>query len=397
VQPEPVILLLWTWPWTSCCRRATREARARSARRAWPSASASSSIRRASGSCSRRSGWSGSWPSGPSSGRRCAAWTGAFACGLLPLPWRRRRARPGRAAAYVPRRAPRFWAYTARVPLGFWLFVDTDGWQGPLRIDDTRYARGLLAARAKAARGAPPAARLHRPLRGGERGRVGPHGVAEPAPPVRGPRTTRSGGPGSFPTVRRWPGTARSRPVPPAFPWPSRAAPRRSSCPSRSWPRPTRSTTSSTSTRCPPRPSSSWARPWPSSAWPSPSRGSVRSPRPRRAAALGVALQPGELALRGLPVAAARAVPPLLGWAGLAARLPAGDRRMGRRPRGRARPASWPARSSSPPSVAAAWGDPSARELRVPLDRGRASRDRARRLGLGAAWPRPRPGCSSTS
>jgi hypothetical protein len=39
-----------------------------------------------------------------------------------------------------------FWAYTAAFPLGFWLFVDTDGWQGPMRIDDTRYARSLRAA-----------------------------------------------------------------------------------------------------------------------------------------------------------------------------------------------------------------------------------------------------------
>lgn len=39
-----------------------------------------------------------------------------------------------------------FWAYTASFPLGFWLFLDTDGWQGPERIDDTRYARELRDA-----------------------------------------------------------------------------------------------------------------------------------------------------------------------------------------------------------------------------------------------------------
>lgn len=39
-----------------------------------------------------------------------------------------------------------FWAYTAGLPLGFWLFLETDGWQGPLRLDETRYARALRAA-----------------------------------------------------------------------------------------------------------------------------------------------------------------------------------------------------------------------------------------------------------
>lgn len=39
-----------------------------------------------------------------------------------------------------------FWAYTAPMPLGFWLFLDTDGWQGPLRVDDTRYGRGFRDA-----------------------------------------------------------------------------------------------------------------------------------------------------------------------------------------------------------------------------------------------------------
>jgi hypothetical protein len=74
-------------------------------------------------------------------------WAAAFALGLLPVglatatgeAW-------SRPAAHVLDQRHGFWAYTARMPLGFWLFIDTDGWQGPLRIDETRYARGLLAA-----------------------------------------------------------------------------------------------------------------------------------------------------------------------------------------------------------------------------------------------------------
>jgi len=79
--------------------------------------------------------------------RPARAWTGAFALGLVPVAaatavgeaW-------SRPAAYVLEERHGFWAYTARMPLGFWLFVDTDGWQGPLRIDETRYARALFAA-----------------------------------------------------------------------------------------------------------------------------------------------------------------------------------------------------------------------------------------------------------
>ena len=81
----------------------------------------------------------------------------AFALGLLPVAvataageaW-------SRPAAYVLEERHGFWAYTARVPLGFWLFLDTDGWQGPLRIDETRYARGLLSAEAEGAGGGRP-------------------------------------------------------------------------------------------------------------------------------------------------------------------------------------------------------------------------------------------------
>jgi len=60
-----------------------------------------------------------------------------------------------RPAVHVLEERHGFWAYTAPVPLGFWLFLDTDGWQGPVRIVDTRYARGLLEAeRADRVRGA---------------------------------------------------------------------------------------------------------------------------------------------------------------------------------------------------------------------------------------------------
>jgi hypothetical protein len=72
---------------------------------------------------------------------------GAFALGLLPVvlttavgeAW----ARP---VAHLLDERHGFWAYTARFPLGFWLFLDSDGWQGPERIDDTRYARSFLKA-----------------------------------------------------------------------------------------------------------------------------------------------------------------------------------------------------------------------------------------------------------
>ena len=72
---------------------------------------------------------------------------GAFALGLMPVVLA---ATLGEAyaapVAHVLDERYGFWAYTARFPLGFWLFLDTDGWQGPLRIDDTRYARAFLKA-----------------------------------------------------------------------------------------------------------------------------------------------------------------------------------------------------------------------------------------------------------
>lgn len=72
-----------------------------------------------------------------SSRRRLAA----FALGLLPVALVTASGEAyARPVAQVLDERYGFWAYTARVPLGFWLFVDTDGWQGPMRIEQTRYA-----------------------------------------------------------------------------------------------------------------------------------------------------------------------------------------------------------------------------------------------------------------
>lgn len=71
---------------------------------------------------------------------------GAFGAGVLPLvfavflgeAW----ARP---AAHELDERHGFFAYTSDLPLGFWLWMDTGGWQGPLRLDESRYAQGLRA------------------------------------------------------------------------------------------------------------------------------------------------------------------------------------------------------------------------------------------------------------
>jgi hypothetical protein len=160
VQPEPVILLLWTISLDRLLR-----ARDEQSLRGFATAGLAFGLGLALHP-------QGLWfllaaltlvavPFMPSLVRRPArGWTLAFALGLLPVAvaaaageaW-------SRPAAYVLEERHGFWAYTARVPLGFWLFIDTDGWQGPLRIDETRYARGLLAAEAQGAvRG--PAGRL---------------------------------------------------------------------------------------------------------------------------------------------------------------------------------------------------------------------------------------------
>ncbi len=47
--------------------------------------------------------------------------------------------------AYVLDKQYGFFAYTSPHPLGFWLYLDSQGWQGPLRIEDTSYQSELLA------------------------------------------------------------------------------------------------------------------------------------------------------------------------------------------------------------------------------------------------------------
>ena len=53
--------------------------------------------------------------------------------------------------AHVLDRQYGFFAYTSPHPLGFWLFVDSDGWQGPLRIEDTTYQKELIARKGETA------------------------------------------------------------------------------------------------------------------------------------------------------------------------------------------------------------------------------------------------------
>jgi hypothetical protein len=152
VQPEPVILLLWTFALDRLL-----QARDEESLRGF----AASGLAFGLGLALHPQGL---WfllaalmlvavPVAPSLLRRPArAWSAAFALGVMPVAlatavgeaW-------SRPAAYVLEERHGFWAYTARVPLGFWLFIDTDGWQGPLRIDDTRYARGLRAAEERGA------------------------------------------------------------------------------------------------------------------------------------------------------------------------------------------------------------------------------------------------------
>ena len=75
---------------------------------------------------------------------------GAFALGLLPLAMLTAIGETyARPVVSVLDQRHGFFAYTARFPLGFWLFIDTDGWQGPHRIDDTRFARGFLQVEAE--------------------------------------------------------------------------------------------------------------------------------------------------------------------------------------------------------------------------------------------------------
>ena len=53
--------------------------------------------------------------------------------------------------AYVLDKQFGFFAYTSPHPLGFWLYVDSDGWQGPLRIEDTTYQKELIAMKGEGA------------------------------------------------------------------------------------------------------------------------------------------------------------------------------------------------------------------------------------------------------
>ena len=68
-----------------------------------------------------------------------------FALGLLPVAVAtavgERWARP---AVHVLDDRYGFFAYTSPYPLGFWLFLETDGWQAGQRLDETRYAREFL-------------------------------------------------------------------------------------------------------------------------------------------------------------------------------------------------------------------------------------------------------------
>lgn len=66
---------------------------------------------------------------------------GIFAV-LLPVAAAERFSKP---LAHVLDKEYGFFAYTSPHPLGFWLYVDSDGWQGPLRIEDTTYQKELFA------------------------------------------------------------------------------------------------------------------------------------------------------------------------------------------------------------------------------------------------------------
>jgi hypothetical protein len=72
---------------------------------------------------------------------------GALAIGLLPVAaFTAAGEAYARPVAEVLDERYGFWAYSARYPLGFWLFIETDGWQGPLRLDETEYATGFRQA-----------------------------------------------------------------------------------------------------------------------------------------------------------------------------------------------------------------------------------------------------------
>jgi len=76
-----------------------------------------------------------------------AALLGVFSV-LLPVAAAERFSKP---LAYVLDKQYGFFAYTSPHPLGFWLYLDSDGWQGPLRIEDTTYQKELVALKGEGA------------------------------------------------------------------------------------------------------------------------------------------------------------------------------------------------------------------------------------------------------
>jgi hypothetical protein len=69
---------------------------------------------------------------------------------LLPVAAAERFSKP---LAYTLDKQYGFFAYTSPHPLGFWLYIDSDGWQGPLRIEDTTYQKELIALKGETAVG----------------------------------------------------------------------------------------------------------------------------------------------------------------------------------------------------------------------------------------------------
>lgn len=89
--------------------------------------------------------WSGALARRPS--LLAAPLLGAFAV-LLPVAAAENFSRP---MAHVLDRQYGFFAYTSPHPLGFWLYTDSSGWQGPLRIEDTTYQKELIALKGEGA------------------------------------------------------------------------------------------------------------------------------------------------------------------------------------------------------------------------------------------------------
>ncbi|MBN2370868.1 MAG: hypothetical protein JXO72_10290 [Vicinamibacteria bacterium] len=76
---------------------------------------------------------------------------GAFALGVMPLTLVTAAGETyARPTTHVLAERYGFWAYKAPCPLGFWIFIDDDGWQGTVRLNETRYGRDLPASGAVA-------------------------------------------------------------------------------------------------------------------------------------------------------------------------------------------------------------------------------------------------------